>query len=223
MYSSSPNTHAHSASEVNAPSTFPPDLERLPPRPPKEYRLKYAYRLGKTYLQFYKTGLHQVLDNRAKVARLRARHPELTKLDLHRGDYQSVFKSNQNGNITRMTRSDFQLIHRHSKDIKKLPAMALLLLILGEWLPLFVVFLDPLIPGTMLLPKQIEKRRRKQAQAKIPGTIDPKNIEGTGIHDRQTLANDSSTLWVDWRLQSVASHFNDYSKDTRSTIIPAGR
>lgn len=215
LYSAShTRTETLLSSRLNVPSTFPPPLKVLPPRKTDEYRIAYAYKFGKCYLDFYKTGFKQILSNRHVAKQIRASHPDHPLLRNipgsavnHRtGELVRPVIANSQSGQQHLTRAEFQLIRRHAKDIKKVPVMALLLGIFGEWLPLFVVFLGPLIPGTMLLPKQILKRRRQAtlyygqnsallksqpsetvAQALV-GSTDPLHpLEGEGIHDRQQV------------------------------------
>ena len=187
-----------SVSRLNVRSTFPPVLESLPARTRADNILKYYYKVGRVYLKFYKTGFKQILDNRKLAKQIRAMHPRHPMLQAYSGNAidrmtGQIVQPTMTAvpGTTSLSRADFQLIRRHASDIAKMPAMGLLLAIFGEWLPLFVVFLDPLIPGTMLLPKQITKRRSKLAKLNKSLPEDSLrisiNLEGPGIHDRPQL------------------------------------
>ncbi|CCG83391.1 Putative uncharacterized protein [Taphrina deformans PYCC 5710] len=192
---SSGSVAAFLPSRVNAPTTLPPPLVLPEARKPEEYRLKYAYKVGKSYLQFYKTGFKQILGNRKTAKLIRARHvddPILRSIPGTNVDHKTGQLITAAHGHDKLTRAEFQFIKRHAKDIKKVPVFAVLLAIFGEWLPLFVIFLDPLIPGTVLLPVQVSKRRRKANKATEGSvTITPHRIrgdlEGAGIHDRAQL------------------------------------
>lgn len=125
---------------------------------------------------------------------------KLISIDSHRATEKSI------------SRAEFQLLRRHTRDIKKVPVFALLLAIFGEWLPLFVVFLDPLIPGTVLLPVQVQKRRMKAAKAATSeqerrGLVEVvrNNLEGAGIHDRHQLVTNAKRFALLGPLSQFAS------------------
>lgn len=184
-------------SRLNAPTTLPPPLDSPPPRLKHEYAIQHYIKVGKTYLRFYKTAAKQILSNRKTAKLVRARFPDHPFLKPFPGDAIDhktgqlvVMHSSKEGQG--LSRAEFQLVRRLSHDMKKVPVFILLLAIFGEWLPLFVVFLDPLLPRSVLLPAQVLKRRRKAVKAveKEGADLDlpPKSrLEGAGIHDRAQL------------------------------------
>lgn len=184
-------------SRVNAPSSLPPPLTLPAPRTNSEYRITYAYKLGKSYLQFYKAAAKQILNNRKVAKSIRARHKHSPLLRDIPGDAVNhktgqIVEVTAGGPETPLSRAEYQLIRRHARDIKKVPVFAVLLAIFGEWLPLFVMVLDPLLPGTVLLPAQVLKRRRKAAKITsergLNDLVGSKgDLEGAGIHDRAQL------------------------------------
>ena len=190
---------------MNASTTLPPPLKLPGPRGSNEYRFAYFYKVGKGYLQFYKACLKQILGNRKTAKLISAQYPALPILQglqdaVEHRTGQLVNIPIPNDSHTRLSRAEFQLLRRHQKDIKKVPIFALLLAIFGEWLPLFVVFLDPLLPGTVLLPSQILKRRNKAEQAamnqppRIEISLSSTELEGPGIHERAQLVQIGRTF-----------------------------
>ncbi|KAK0517328.1 hypothetical protein JMJ35_000483 [Cladonia borealis] len=129
---------------LNPPSTtHPPPLD-LPSKDPETPPYKYYYRLGKAYATFYKTGLKAIWTNHKAV---RALNPPSDLLAAVRSD--------------RLTRANFQLIHRSRADIRKIPPFILLWLVCGEFTPLVVYYVSAIVPRTIWIPKQFEAARQK--------------------------------------------------------------
>lgn len=63
-----------------------------------------------------------------------------------------------------VSRADFQLLERNARDIAKLPFFGLLIVLLGEWLPLLVPFIPNRVPGTCRIPKQVAGMRKKSEE-----------------------------------------------------------
>jgi hypothetical protein len=61
-----------------------------------------------------------------------------------------------------ITRAEWQIIRRSRRDIMRLPAFAVLVLVFGEWLPLFVLFLTPLVPEACRIPAQVKRDLEKK-------------------------------------------------------------
>ncbi|KAK3720657.1 hypothetical protein LTR37_003707 [Vermiconidia calcicola] len=135
---------------VNPPrSTLPPPLT-LPERG-SETVFIYYFRIGRAYGTFYKNGVKAVWYNYKAAKLLKERMTnELGAKDVT----DAVLKS-------LIFRSDFQVLARNDHDIGKLPFFGLLVLVFGEWLPLFVPFMPNAVPGTCRIPKQVEGMREK--------------------------------------------------------------
>ena len=135
---------------VNPPrSTLPPPLD-VPTRG-SESIFVYYYRIGRAYGYFYKDGVKAVWYNYKASKLLKQR---ITNDGQAKDVTDAVAKS-------LITRSDFQLLARNSHDIGKLPFFGLLVMIFGEWLPLFVPFMPNAVPGTCRIPKQVLGMREK--------------------------------------------------------------
>ena len=134
---------------INPPrSTLPPPLS-LPTRG-SETIFVYWFNIGRAYATFYKNGVKAVWYNYKATRLLKARIAT-----------KDIAEAAQKGLITR---SEFQLLKRNDRDIGKLPLFGVLVLILGEWLPLFVPLMPNAVPGTCRIPKQVTGMREKAEQ-----------------------------------------------------------
>lgn len=195
----------HKKPAVNPPaSTLPPILD-TPSRQPGQSTIGYLYRIGKSYVTFYKTALFAVWRNFRQSQVVLSGIPPT---DL-RGYPLSLATAVKAGLLTR---AEFQFIIRSRRDIKKLPLVGLMVAICGEFTPLVVIFVTGLIPRTAWIPKQvllartkIEKRREESfrrgtmeegkplsviAKQKDAGGLAPSQI----LHLSRALAL-HSTLW----------------------------
>jgi hypothetical protein len=72
-----------------------------------------------------------------------------------------------------LTRAEWQIVKRNRSDLLRLPVFGLLVLVFGEWLPLFVIWLTPVVPEACRIPKQVHKtlvgleKRRKERQRRL--------------------------------------------------------
>ncbi|KAF9731280.1 hypothetical protein PMIN03_006993 [Paraphaeosphaeria minitans] len=139
------------------PETYAPDLH-LPPRGPEAY-VKYLYRCGRSYITFYKQGISNVRATLkvAKALRTKASAQTRDKEKWH----------------TVLTRSEWQVVNRSGNDRLRLPAFAALLVVFGEWLPLLVVYLTPVVPEPCRIPSQLERsmksmeKRRQERERRL--------------------------------------------------------
>ncbi|KAI9754087.1 MAG: U3 snoRNP protein [Chaenotheca gracillima] len=136
--------------KVNPPvSTLPAPLV-LQDREPNEKFISYAFKQGKGYLNFYKSGLKSVYYN------FRDTQSILNRLDL-RGNAASIASAAQDKILTR---SDYHFIRRSARDVAKLPLFALVFLVFGEFTPFVVVFMSGVVPYPCRIPKQVLNERR---------------------------------------------------------------
>lgn len=147
----------HKTPAVNPPaSTLPPPLD-TPVRGPGQGNIKYVYRIGKSYISFYKTALvavwHNFQASQAVISRLPPK-------DL-RGKELSLAIAVKAGLLTR---AEYIFIVRSRSDIKKLPLIGLMLVAFGEFTPLIVIFVTGLIPRIVWIPKQVAHSRTKNAK-----------------------------------------------------------
>jgi len=147
-------------------SVLPPPLA-LPERSEAQTRFIYWFRIGRAYGTFYKEGIKAVWYNNKAARLLRER---MSKEHGTSNVIEAATKS-------LVSRSEWQLLARNKHDIGKLPVFGILVLIFGEWLPLLVPFIPGAVPGTCLIPKQVqgmrlkaEERRRRSFRE---GTAEP--------------------------------------------------
>jgi hypothetical protein len=72
---------------------------------------------------------------------------------------------------TILTRAEWQIVRRSKADLLRLPPFAVILLVFGEWTPLLVLWLTPIVPEACRIPSQtrkslktLESRRREREQ-----------------------------------------------------------
>ena len=103
------------------------------------------WKCGRAYLSFYKSGVANTRQT-AKLARsLRAKAGPTGTVDY----------------AAQLTRAEWQVVRRSRKDMLRLPAFGVIFLIFGEWTPLLVKFLTPMIPEACRVPGQVEAQMRK--------------------------------------------------------------
>ncbi|KAK1808370.1 hypothetical protein LTR12_017277 [Friedmanniomyces endolithicus] len=142
---------------INPPrSTLPPPLE-LPERDKAPSVFIYWFRIGRAYGSFYKEGVKAVWFNNRAAKLLRER----VSGELGAGGEKEAAARGL------ISRSEWQVLRRNEHDIGKLPLFGVLVVVFGEWLPLFVPFMPGVVPGTCRIPSQVrgmhevgEERRR---------------------------------------------------------------
>jgi hypothetical protein len=74
---------------------------------------------------------------------------------------QKKREANTEGNGEVLTRAEWQIIRRSKADMLRLPIFGALVLLLGEWLPLIVMYITPVIPEPCRIPSQNTRTVRK--------------------------------------------------------------
>ncbi|GAA5810287.1 hypothetical protein MFLAVUS_003707 [Mucor flavus] len=95
---------------------------------------------SKDLIRFYKDGLKLLWTNNKEAKAL--------KLKVQNEGYE-------------LTRREFQLIHKSKKDMIKLIPFGCVFMILPESIPLLVMYVPGMVPGTCLKDSQIQKTREK--------------------------------------------------------------
>ncbi|KAK2612366.1 hypothetical protein QQS21_001630 [Conoideocrella luteorostrata] len=155
-------------------STRPPFLD-VPQRSASESTFQYLFQLGKGYLRFYKDGLKAVLANRRLLKEKLERTPAEDRPSIWKPHY--VPKT--------FSRADWVLLWRVRHDLLRLPLFGLMLIVIGEFTALAVIYVDGVVPYTCRIPKQIysglekaEQRRRAafaELEAQYPhGVLSPR-------------------------------------------------
>ncbi|KAH8724659.1 hypothetical protein GQ44DRAFT_708559 [Phaeosphaeriaceae sp. PMI808] len=132
--------------KLNPPSfTYAPELV-VAPRQPKQNFFSYLWKAGRSYITFYKTGVKHVRQTRKVAQTLRQTAKRLAP----RRDFAEV-----------TTRATWQIIRRSRKDMLRLPAFGIIFLICGEWTPLLVLYMTPLVPEPCRIPSQVQRELSK--------------------------------------------------------------
>ncbi|KAF2399855.1 hypothetical protein EJ06DRAFT_522090 [Trichodelitschia bisporula] len=169
---------------LNPPSsTLPPPLH-LSKREPNQSKFSHLISIGRLYASFYKNGLKQIWTNH-KLAKAVKEH------SLSKSPSQSA--SSSLGDIPHpvLSRAEFQLILRARHDSLRIPIFVLLFLIIGEWLPLVVMFFTPVVPYTCRIPKQIDSGRKKAETQRRAGLELYKEPKGSKV-SKDTKADNLS-------------------------------
>ncbi|QUC23048.1 uncharacterized protein UV8b_07289 [Ustilaginoidea virens] len=188
-------------------STRPPPLD-VPARGDAPSTFRYLLQLGKGYLRFYKDGLRAVLANRRLLRDKLARTPSEER--------PSVFWRRPPPRVPRtFSRADWVLLWRVRHDLLRLPLFGLMLVVIGEFTALAVVYVDGVVPHTCRVPRQLrrgleraEQRRRAafdDLEARHPhGVLSPR--VGPAVARRHVLRSLhlSGRLWD--RLGAAAPH-----------------
>lgn len=61
-----------------------------------------------------------------------------------------------------LTRAEWQIVKRSRENAFRLPAMGILILLLGEFLPLVALYVTPLLPETCRIPQQVKRETSKK-------------------------------------------------------------
>ncbi|PSN62819.1 hypothetical protein BS50DRAFT_577708 [Corynespora cassiicola Philippines] len=150
---------ATSHDQLNPPvSTYAPELV-LPPKIPGQNKLKWLFHTGKAYLAFYKSGIANV------------RHTNKLARTLRSSAKARLSASSSEGKIPRgpadvLSRAEWQITRRSTRDMLRLLPFGALVLVLGEWMPLIALYLTPIIPEPCRIPKQVTKELEKKETAR---------------------------------------------------------
>ncbi|CAN9125192.1 unnamed protein product [Alternaria alternata] len=126
------------------PFTYAPEIS-VPARKPDQNFVKWLYRAGRAYLTFYKTGISHVRQTSKFAKTLRQKAAQIPNKDISEV----------------LTRAEWQIVRRSRSDTLRLPAFGLLVLLLGEWLPIVVMYITPVIPEACRIPQQVQRAIRK--------------------------------------------------------------
>ncbi|KAJ5742205.1 hypothetical protein N7533_011614 [Penicillium manginii] len=170
---------AQAGATIDLRTTVPAPLD-LPARQPGQGAASHLYATGKAYLAFYRTGLRHVWLNYRS-----ARGIQRSLRDQGLTVPQAIAKG-------RLTRAQFQLLHRNRHDIRRVPLFALVCVCCGELTPLVVLLLANQVPWTCRTPSQVRKSRQRQDALRISGQ-QQQNIAHNG-NGREALVRASGVL-----------------------------
>ncbi|KAH6637770.1 hypothetical protein C7974DRAFT_390229 [Boeremia exigua] len=165
-HSSSPAKHAPAPAALSPtpastndplnppPFTYPPDLS-VPARKPGQAYIPYLFACGKAYIAFYKTGISHTRQTLKYAKSVRAKTG---------GQGRGVQSDAPGAGL--LTRAEWQVARRSKRDLIRLPVMGFLILALGEWLPLIVVYLTPVVPEACRIPAQVARVLRLKEEGR---------------------------------------------------------
>ncbi|KAF1929110.1 uncharacterized protein M421DRAFT_420333 [Didymella exigua CBS 183.55] len=153
---STANALTGQADKLNPPPfTYAPALS-VPPRKDGQNYASYLFGCGKAYLAFYKTGIGHTRQTLKLAKAIRARLAEQGK---------GVSADVAGAGV--LSRAEWQVLRRSRRDMLRLPVMGFLILALGEWLPLVVVYLTPVIPEQCRIPAQVARALKNRETARL--------------------------------------------------------
>ncbi|KAF1838018.1 hypothetical protein BDW02DRAFT_565526 [Decorospora gaudefroyi] len=126
------------------PFTYAPEIT-VPARKTGQGLFSWLWNAGRAYVGFYKQGITHVRQTLKLAKALRQKAAKTPDTDISQV----------------LTRAEWQIVTRSRIDALRLPAFATLVLLLGEWLPLVVVYITPLIPEACRIPQQVQRTLRK--------------------------------------------------------------
>lgn len=170
---------------VNPPDfTYAPPID-VPARKPDQGTFKYYYSVARAYLSFYKTGVSHVRQTLRYAKTLRKKVAEAAKQHANEPSTKVL------------SRAEWQVLRRSGRDRLRLPAFGVLLFFLGEWLPVLVIYMTPLVPEACRIPQQvlrtrkaIEKRREQRLRVV---ELKYQRLLSSGKH--MTMAREASIKW----------------------------
>jgi hypothetical protein len=180
---------------------------------------RWLFRLGKSYLAFYKTGFKNVWQNYKELRKIRAkvgnrRLEEVVKYGsrgaANRDGHGNGSNNNSGpGSVPVLTRQDYQLALRTRHDVGKLVPFSIVFAICGEFTPLVILAIgSAAVPYTCRIPKQ------EQGDFLRPVKIQPKytaQVEMLLAEASKSGANSASKQWKQEFVEAYRLHVNPFS------------
>ncbi|KAL3960802.1 hypothetical protein ACCO45_005919 [Purpureocillium lilacinum] len=151
----------------------------VPQRSTSDSAFQYYFQLGKGYLRFYKDGLKGVWANRKLLREKLERTPADDRPSIWRPFY-----------VPRtFSRADWVLLWRVRHDLLRLPLFGLMLIVIGEFTALVVIYVDGVA----------EDRRRSafdELEARFPhGVLSPRVTPGVARNHVLRSLHLAGTMW----------------------------
>ena len=157
-----------SSIRVNPPdSTYAPPLD-VSKRGSGQGVVSYLLQCGKAYTAFYKEGVRRVWRNHKLAQQASSKLRNVARNTNGVARLSNITTSAGVVSLPPLSRAEWQVIHRSRKDILRLPGFSLLVLLLGEWIPLIALWITPVVPIPCRIPSQVRKelesleRRRRE-------------------------------------------------------------
>ena len=161
-------------------------------------RVRWLYRLGRSYLSFYKTGFQNIWQNYKELRKIRQRVEGRTLED--------VVKYGMAGSPV-LSRRDYQLALRTRHDLGKLVPFSIVFAICGEFTPLVILLIGSVaVPYTCRIPKQEQQdflkfvRKQSKYEARADHLL------------QQHRTSDAGMRWKQEFLEAYRLHVNPFSR-----------
>ncbi|OCL04869.1 hypothetical protein AOQ84DRAFT_356217 [Glonium stellatum] len=161
------------STRVNPPeSTHAPPLN-VPKRSADQGIASYLLQCGKAYTAFYKEGVRRVWENHKLARQASSKLRNVARNPKGVARLSNVTTSTGVVSLPPLSRAEWQVMRRSRRDILRLPGFGLLVLLLGEWIPLIALWITPVVPIPCRIPPQVRKelegleRRRQERIRKL--------------------------------------------------------
>ncbi|KNG47625.1 hypothetical protein TW65_05664 [Stemphylium lycopersici] len=178
------------------PSTYAPAIS-VPARKADQHVVKWLWSAGRAYVNFYKTGISHVRQTAKLAKELRSRAAQTPNKAM--------------GEV--LTRAEWQIVRRSRIDVLRLPAFGFLVLVLGEWLPLVVVYITPLIPEACRIPQQVQRSLAKRESKRED------RLRRIGLDAMRLMSKDRPSISTTETTSDNSSSTSPYSK---GQVVPPG-
>lgn len=172
------------------PFAYAPEIS-VPARKADQMFIKWLWSAGRAYLTFYKTGISHVRQTAKLAKTLRKKAAQASNRPMHEV----------------LSRAEWQIIRRSRADVLRLPPFGLLVLLMGEWLPVIVMYLTPLIPEACRIPQQVERAIRKREDKRQD------RLRKIGLDAMRLLSKDRPSSTTETSSMPAAS----------GQVVPAGK
>ena len=156
------------SARVNPPdSTYAPPLD-VSKRSSGQGVVSYLLQCGKAYTAFYKEGIRRVWRNHKLAQQVSSKLRSVARNTNGAARLSNIITSAGVVSLPPLSRAEWQVMRRSRKDILRLPGFSLLVLLLGEWIPLIAPWITPVVPIPCRIPSQVRKelesleRRRRE-------------------------------------------------------------
>ncbi|KIW20045.1 hypothetical protein PV08_00620 [Exophiala spinifera] len=221
-------THVQRSISQDLSSTHPAPLDTPPPLKRTDYddgqiplkdKVHRLFKVGKAYLQFYKTGLKNIWRNYKELRAIRARlgtdkledlikygRPRtLTEGRGPRSRQEGVKATNDQ--IPPLTRREYQLALRTRHDLFKLVPFSLILAICGEFTPLVILATgSAVVPFPCRIPQQ--ERQDFMRPLSVQPAVDKalERVAGPAREPETRQAASRPVVNWDWRQEFIYAH-----------------
>ncbi|KAJ9615035.1 hypothetical protein H2200_001109 [Cladophialophora chaetospira] len=193
-------------------STRPAKLETPEPLKPADFggnipigdRAKWFYRLGRSYLAFYKTGFKNVWYNYKELRKIKQRVARGGRRLEDAVKYGSPRADDSKGNaVPVLSRKDYQMALRTRHDLGKLVPFSIVFAICGEFTPLVILAIgSAAVPYTCRIPKQ------EQGDFLRPVKIQPKYVAQVDKLQADMAKDGNDIQWKQEFLEAYRLHVN---------------